>query len=96
MEAFRNDIVAMSSVGYAGCGAAIRDMQLLDRLGAVRSPTSVVAGTLDKATPYEGHGDKIVAAIPGARAVFLEASHLACVEDAAGFERALRDLAARS
>ena len=95
VEAFRDDIIAMSSEGYAGCGAAIRDMLLLERLGAVRAPTVVVAGAFDKATPYQGHGDRIVAAIPGARAVLLQAGHLSCVEDPYGFERALRDLAAR-
>lgn len=95
VAAFRGDIIAMSSDGYAGCGAAIRDMHLLDRLGAVRAPTVVAAGAFDNATPYQGHGDRIVAAIPGARAVLLQTGHLSCVEDPHGFERALRDLAAR-
>lgn len=94
VERYRHEISTMSSVGYAGCGAAIRDMKLLERLQALRTPTLVIGGAFDTATPFEGHGDRIAAAIPGARAVVLQAGHLACLEDPAGFETAVRDFAA--
>jgi 3-oxoadipate enol-lactonase/4-carboxymuconolactone decarboxylase len=71
------DLRAMSDHGYAGAGAAIRDMALIDRLPAIVAPTLVVAGEADVSTPYHGHGDRIVAAIQNARSVILPCAHLA-------------------
>lgn len=66
--------------GYAGCCAAIRDMDLRDRLGSVRAPTLVISATEDPATPPE-HGESIARSIPGARfEVVPNASHLANIE----------------
>ncbi len=66
--------------GYAGCCAAIRDMDLRDRLPSVRAPTLVVSGAEDAATPPE-HGELIRDAIPGARfEVVPGAAHIANVE----------------
>ncbi|QIN84315.1 3-oxoadipate enol-lactonase [Rubrobacter tropicus] len=66
--------------GYAGCCAAIRDMDLRDRLPSIRSPTLVVSGADDPATPPD-HGRLIAGAIPGARfEVVPEAAHIANVE----------------
>ena len=66
--------------GYAGCCAAIRDMDLRDRLPSIRTPTLVVSGAEDPATPPE-HGRSIADAIPGARfEVVPRAAHIANVE----------------
>ena len=66
--------------GYAGCCAAIRDMDLRDRLGSIKAPTLMVSATDDPATPPE-HGEFIANSIPGARfEVVPEASHLANIE----------------
>jgi 3-oxoadipate enol-lactonase len=66
--------------GYAGCCAAIRDMDLRDRLPAIEAPTLVVSAAEDPATPPE-HGELIRGAIPGARfEVVPRASHIANVE----------------
>ena len=66
--------------GYAGCCAAIRDMDLRDRLPSVGAPTLVVSGAEDPATPPE-HGRLIADAIPGARfEVVPDAAHIATVE----------------
>ncbi|HEV2742620.1 MAG TPA: 3-oxoadipate enol-lactonase [Rubrobacter sp.] len=66
--------------GYAGCCAAIRDMDLRDRLPSVGAPTLVVSGAEDPATPPE-HGGLIADAIPGARfEVVPDAAHIANVE----------------
>ncbi len=66
--------------GYAGCCAAIRDMDLRDRLPSVGAPTLVVSGAEDPATPPE-HGRLIADAIPGARfEVVPDAAHIANVE----------------
>jgi len=79
-EAVRRQLLAMDAQGYAGCGAAIRDMDLADRIGAIACPTLIVTGTRDTSTPYEGHGEHLIARIPGAAHVALEAAHLAPLE----------------
>ena len=66
--------------GYAGCCAAIREMDLRGRLPSIRSPTLVVSGAEDPATPPE-HGRLIRDSIPGARLeVVPGAAHIANVE----------------
>lgn len=66
--------------GYAGCCAAVRDMDLRDRLRSIKSPTLVISGADDPATPPD-HGRFIAEAVPGARfEVVPRASHIANVE----------------
>jgi 3-oxoadipate enol-lactonase/4-carboxymuconolactone decarboxylase len=79
-EAVRRQLLAMDPQGYAGCGAAIRDMDLADRIGDIACPTLVVTGTRDTSTPYDGHGERLVAGIPGAVHLALAAAHLAPLE----------------
>lgn len=86
----RAGLLTMMARGYAGAGAAIRDMALIDRLPHIAQPTLVVAGDRDVSTPYAGHGDRIVEAIPGARAVHLDAAHLAPLEAPAALAAAIR------
>jgi len=66
--------------GYAGCCEAIRDMDLRERLGAIRAPTLVIAGADDPATPPE-HAGLIASLTPDARlTVVPQSAHLANVE----------------
>lgn len=76
----RRGLLSMAAAGYAGCGAAIRDMALADRIAAIACPTLVVTGTRDTSTPLEGHGEHLIARIPDARHVALDAAHLAPLE----------------
>jgi 3-oxoadipate enol-lactonase/4-carboxymuconolactone decarboxylase len=76
--------------GYASCCAAIRDMALLDRIAAIATPTLVIAGDHDIATPFYGHGDKIQGRIVGARAAMMPCAHLAPVELPASFAAQLK------
>lgn len=76
----RRGLLTMADEGYAGCGAAIRDMALAGRLGEIACPTLVVSGDRDTSTPFAGHGDHLVANIRGARHVSLHAAHLAPLE----------------
>jgi 3-oxoadipate enol-lactonase/4-carboxymuconolactone decarboxylase len=79
-EAVRRQLLTMDRQGYAGCGAAIRDMDLADRIGGIGCPTLIVTGTRDTSTPFAGHGDHLLAHIPGATHIALEAAHLAPLE----------------
>jgi 3-oxoadipate enol-lactonase len=79
------------AAGYAGCCEAIREMELLPRLGAIRAPTLVIAGELDAGTPV-AMSEAIAKAIPGARLVVIRgASHLSAVEKPAEFNALVRD-----
>ena len=76
--------------GYAACCAAVRDMNQEGAIGAIRTPTLVIGGTHDLATPMD-HSHAIVARIKGARLVEIDAAHLANIEQAPAFTRALLD-----
>jgi 3-oxoadipate enol-lactonase / 4-carboxymuconolactone decarboxylase len=90
-DAMAGAIVAQSDAGYAGAGAAIRDMELRDRIGTIAVPTLVVTGAVDISTPYAGHGERLVSAIPGALHVGVAGAHLPPIEDPAALAGALRD-----
>jgi 3-oxoadipate enol-lactonase len=70
--------------GYLGCCGALREADLSAEAGAVHVPTLVVSGHGDPATP-PAQGQALAAAIPGARYVELEASHLSNIEAAGPF-----------
>ena len=74
--------------GYAGCCAAIRDMDQRATLGTVCRPTLVIIGTHDPATTPQA-GRLIEQAIPGAIAVELEAAHISNVEQPEAFGAAV-------
>jgi 3-oxoadipate enol-lactonase / 4-carboxymuconolactone decarboxylase len=87
----RAALLAANPVGYAGCCAAIRDMDQRPLLDRISSPTLVIGATLDAATPWDGHGDLLAASIPGARSVVFEAAHLSNVGLPSAFTNALFD-----
>jgi 3-oxoadipate enol-lactonase/4-carboxymuconolactone decarboxylase len=96
VETVRTGLLTTSPDGYSGCGAAIRDMALLDRLPGIAAPTLLIGGQTDISTPLEGHGDKIAAAIPGARVAMLATAHLPCLEAPLAFAGAVRDFLAQT
>ena len=79
-------ILATDPVGYAGCCAAIRDMDMRDFLGTIEVPTLVVMGAHDPATTPE-RGEYIVKHVPGAQKAVLQTAHLSNVEGASDFNR---------
>ena len=84
---------ATNAQGYAGCCAAIRDMDMRGTVALVETPTLIIGGTQDPATPPP-HGEALAKAIAGARLLMLEAAHLANVEQADAFGRAVTDFLA--
>jgi 3-oxoadipate enol-lactonase/4-carboxymuconolactone decarboxylase len=73
-------LLATPAEGYAACSDAIRDLDILGALGAVRVPTLVFSGADDPASPPELQ-DQIRAAIPGAGLVRLSpAAHIMNLE----------------
>lgn len=88
VAAVRAMLLATPAAGYAGCCAAIRDMDQRRLLPLIGVPTLVVGGTEDPATPVE-HSEKLAHDIPGARLVMLAAAHLSNVEQPAAFAEAV-------
>jgi 3-oxoadipate enol-lactonase len=74
--------------GYAACCAAVRDMDQRAAIVHISRPTLVVAGTHDGVTP-PADTRHIAEAVPGARYVELDASHLSNVEQASRFTEAV-------
>lgn len=76
--------------GYAGNCAAIRDVDQRWPIGDIRSPTLVIGGKHDPATPFDA-AELIAKRIPGAKLVGLEAAHLSNIEQPEAFTKALED-----
>ncbi|MDE8652017.1 3-oxoadipate enol-lactonase [Novosphingobium album (ex Liu et al. 2023)] len=81
-------LLATDPAGYAGCCAAIRDMDMRPLIGLVRNPALVIGGLRDPATP-PAQSAFIRQAIAGARGVDLEAAHLSNIECPGEFTEAV-------
>jgi len=88
-ESIRCTLLATNTIGYAGCCAAIRDMDHRPLLAGIRVPTLVIGGERDLSTPWAGHGDVLASGIPNARSTQLAAAHLSNIERPSGFNAAL-------
>jgi 3-oxoadipate enol-lactonase len=77
--------------GYAGCCAAIPKINVTSRLKEIRTPTLVICGNDDPATP-PAMAREIQENIPGAKLSLIpQAAHLANIEQPEGFNRALAE-----
>jgi 3-oxoadipate enol-lactonase len=75
----KQTVESTSTEGYIACCAALREVDLRESIAAIASPTLVISGTHDLATP-PADGRFIVQHIPGARYVELDAAHLLNIE----------------
>jgi len=89
VERFRTKLLATSLESYRATSEAVCGLDLRDRLPSIRTPTLVITGRHDEATP-PAWGEAIASAVPGAGLVTLDAAHLSNVEAAAAFDRAVR------
>jgi 3-oxoadipate enol-lactonase/4-carboxymuconolactone decarboxylase len=87
----RRTFLATNPIGYAGCCAAIRDMDNRNLLSSIQIPSLIISGTRDVATPWIGNGDVLAELIPHATAIHLPAAHLSNIERPRSFTRALLD-----
>jgi 3-oxoadipate enol-lactonase len=88
VEAARNMLLATDPQGYAGCCAAIRDMDLRPIATLNTVPTLVIAGAHDPATPPV-QSEAIVRAAQNATLLTLPAAHLSNIECADDFTDAV-------
>lgn len=83
-----------SPVGYAGCCAAIRDMDQREEMAQITAPTLVIYGGKDPVTPpAEAHF--LTTRIPGAAKMELDAAHLSNVEQPDAFTQAVGDFCSK-
>lgn len=88
LEAVRTLLLNTDPQGYAGCSAAIRDMDQRRLLPLIEVPTLVIAGDDDPATPIE-HARLLASGIRGAELHVLSAAHLSNVEQPVAFADAV-------
>lgn len=84
------NLIATTPVpGYVGCCAAIPKINLTARLKEIRTPTLVICGNDDPATP-PAMAREIQQNIPGAQLTLIpQAAHLSNIEQPEAFNRAL-------
>ena len=85
----RRVLRATDPAGYAGCCAAVRDMDQLQLLPTIAAATLIIVGDRDVSTPWEGHGEILAQRIAGARVTHLPTAHLSNLEAPRSFTAAL-------
>ncbi|MBZ5611652.1 MAG: 3-oxoadipate enol-lactonase [Acidobacteriia bacterium] len=91
VDSLHRTFLGTNPQGYAGCCAAIRDMNQTASLGKIRLPVLLIVGDQDVGTPWTGHGEVLAREIADARVVRLPAAHLSNVECPRSFTSALLD-----
>jgi 3-oxoadipate enol-lactonase len=84
VERVREMLLTTPPAGYAGCSAALRDMDERAGVSEIKAPTLVIAGKHDPATPPES-GEFIANRVKDAKFVVLDAAHLANLEQEAPY-----------
>lgn len=83
------------AAGYAGCCAAISQINLTERLKEIKCPTLILVGEQDHGTPVEA-SRTIQANLPGAELLVIpSAAHISNIEQSAVFNVAIRDFLTR-
>jgi 3-oxoadipate enol-lactonase len=80
--------VATKLPGYIGCCEAVRDMDFRESNPRVTTPTLVIVGAQDAATPPSA-GEIIQKAIKGAKLVSLDAAHISNMEQPKAYAEAV-------
>ena len=89
VERIREMVRTTPVAGYCGCCAAIRGLDLTDRIHAIRLPTLLIVGEDDPGTPVAAH-EVIRDRIEGSRLVVIkDALHFSNVEQAVIFNDTL-------
>jgi 3-oxoadipate enol-lactonase/4-carboxymuconolactone decarboxylase len=85
----RSVVLGTHPDGYLGCCAALRDFDLKQDLKKIKTPTLIIAGDKDIATPWTGGSEIVAKEIPNAQVVHLPAAHISNLECPQAFSIAL-------
>ena len=89
VEMIRQQVQATPLAGYIGCSEALRGLNYLERLPAIKLPTLIMVGEEDPGTPVAA-SEAIRERIAGSRLVILpSARHLSNIEQAEAFNKSL-------
>jgi 3-oxoadipate enol-lactonase len=92
----REQVLAMSPVGYVGCCAALAAADLREPVGAITTPTLVIVGSEDVTTP-PAEARQLHEAIAGSELAIIEgAAHVSNLDAEAEFTRRLSGFLERS
>jgi 3-oxoadipate enol-lactonase len=95
VDPVRTRIRTTNPMGYAGCCAAIAQLDLTDRISAIKTPTLIVVGEEDQGTPVAA-SRAIQAQIAGSQLEIIKsASHLSNLEQPEEFTRIITAFLAR-
>ena len=95
IEGFRQMIARTSLDGYLGSGSAIRDMNNIELLSQISTPTLIVVGRQDPSTPTSA-AEQLHSKIANSSLVIIEeAAHLPNIEQARQFNEVLEEFLAR-
>jgi len=91
VELIRRQFLATPVGGYIGCSEAIGDLNYLERLSEIRTPTLIIVGEDDPGTPVAA-SEAMHERIPDSRLVVVPScAHLSNVEQPEAFNKALID-----
>jgi 3-oxoadipate enol-lactonase len=82
----REQFLQTTVEGFAGCAAAMRDMDQRETIRGITAPTLVIVGAEDQGTT-PADAALITARVPDARGVILKGSHIVNVENPDGFTK---------
>jgi 3-oxoadipate enol-lactonase/4-carboxymuconolactone decarboxylase len=74
-HAIKHHLETIDPPGYLGCSAAIRDMQIAEKIHAIQTPALIITGAFDQSTP-PAMGQAIHAKIAGSQLVELPTAHI--------------------
>jgi 3-oxoadipate enol-lactonase len=95
IDPVRTRIRTTSPQGYAGCCAAISQLDLTDKIAAIKVPTVIIVGEEDQGTPVAA-SQAIQKQIAGSQLEIIKsASHLSNLEQPEEFTRILTSFLAR-
>jgi 3-oxoadipate enol-lactonase len=95
IDPVRTRIRTTSAQGYAGCCAAISQLDLTDKISAIKLPTVIIVGEEDQGTPVAA-SRAIQAQIAGSQLEIIKsASHLSNLEQPEAFTRIITSFLAR-
>jgi 3-oxoadipate enol-lactonase/4-carboxymuconolactone decarboxylase len=90
-HAVRSVLLGTNPLGYAGCCAALREVNFKTLLGKISAPTLIIAGDHDASTPWAQHGQIIAREIAHSEALHLPTAHLSNLERPHSFTVAVLD-----
>jgi len=88
LRAMLDALIATAPEGYAGCCAAMQEMDMSSDLARIGAPTLVVAGTQDPVIPIEG-ARALHEGIRNSDYVAFDSAHLTPIDQAAEFAHAV-------